>query len=55
MDFFKICGAKVDFKRILNNEQAMINLIHVQEELVSGTRSLHKDCEKKTRIDKFDL
>jgi hypothetical protein len=52
---FQDMWAKVDFKRILNNEQAMINLIHVQEELVSGTRSLHKDCEKKTRIDKFDL
>jgi hypothetical protein len=28
----------MDFKRILNNEQAVINLIHVQEELVSGTK-----------------
>jgi len=36
---------KVDFKRILNNEEkAMINLIHVQEGLVGGTnRPLHKD------------
>jgi hypothetical protein len=36
---------KVDFKRILNNEdQAVINLIHVQEGLVGGTkRPLHKD------------
>jgi hypothetical protein len=35
----------VDFKRILNNEdQAVINLIHVQEGLVGGTkRPLHKD------------
>jgi hypothetical protein len=33
--------AKMDFKRILNNEeQAMINLIHVQEELVSGTKTI---------------
>jgi hypothetical protein len=33
--------AKVDFKRILNNEeQAMINLIHVQEGLVGGTKSI---------------
>jgi hypothetical protein len=30
---------KVDFKRILNNEeQAVINLIHVQEGLVGGTK-----------------
>jgi hypothetical protein len=33
--------AKVDFKRILNNEeQAMINLIHVQEGLVGGTKTI---------------
>jgi hypothetical protein len=33
--------AKVDFKRILNNEeQAVINLIHVQEGLVGGTKTL---------------
>jgi hypothetical protein len=33
--------AKVDFKRILNNEeQAMINLIHVQEGLVSETKTI---------------
>ena len=33
--------AKVDFKRILNNEeQDMINLIHVQEGLVSGTKTI---------------
>jgi hypothetical protein len=31
----------VDFKRILNNEeQAMINLIHVQEGLVGGTMTI---------------
>jgi hypothetical protein len=35
---FQYMWAKVDFKRILNNEQAVINLIHVQEELVSGTK-----------------
>jgi hypothetical protein len=39
VDFFKICGAKVDFKRILNNkEQAVINLIHVQKVFVGGTK-----------------
>jgi hypothetical protein len=33
--------AKVDFKRILNNEeQAVINLIHVQEGLVGGTKTI---------------
>jgi len=33
--------AKVDFKRILNNEeQAVINLIHVQEGLVGGTKTV---------------
>jgi len=32
--------AKVNFKRILNNEeQAVINLIHVQEGLVGGTKT----------------
>jgi len=31
--------AKVDFKKICNNkEQALINLIHVQEGLVDGTK-----------------
>jgi hypothetical protein len=35
---FQDMWAKVDFKRILNNEQAVINLIHVQEELVRGTK-----------------
>ena len=35
--------AKVDFKRILNNEeQAMINLIHVQERLVGGTKTIRQ-------------
>jgi len=33
--------AKVDFKRIFNNkEQALINLIHVQEGLVGGTKTI---------------
>ena len=33
--------AKVDFKRIFNNkEQAFINLIHVQEGLVGGTKTI---------------
>jgi len=33
--------AKVDFKRICNNkEQALINLIHVQEGLVDGTKTI---------------
>jgi hypothetical protein len=33
--------AKVDFKRILNNKkQAMINFIHVQEGLVSETKTI---------------
>jgi hypothetical protein len=33
--------AKVDFKRILNNEeQAVINLIHVQDGLVGGTKTI---------------
>jgi hypothetical protein len=49
--------AKVHFKRICNNkEQSLINLIHVQEGLVGGTkRPLHKDWEKKTRFGQFDL
>ena len=33
--------AKVDFKRICNNkEQALINLIHVQEGLVGGSKTI---------------
>ena len=33
--------AKVDFNRICNNkEQALINLIHVQEGLVGGTKTI---------------
>jgi len=33
--------AKVNFKRICNNkEQALINLIHVQEGLVGGTKTI---------------
>ena len=48
--------AKVDFKRIFNNkEQALINLIHVQEGLVVEPKPLHKDWEKKTRFGQFDL
>ena len=47
--------AKVNFKRIYNNkEQALINLIHVQEGLVEQ-RPLHKDWEKKTIFGEFDL
>jgi hypothetical protein len=35
------CAKVVDFRRILNNEeQAMINLIHVQEGLVGGTKTI---------------
>jgi len=31
----------VDFKRILNNEdKAVINLIHIQEGLVGGTKTI---------------
>jgi hypothetical protein len=45
----------VDFKRIINNEeQALINLIHVQEGLVGGTKA-HKYWDKKTQIRQFDL
>ena len=33
--------AKVDFKRKLNNEkQVVINLIHVQEGLIGGTKTI---------------
>ena len=33
--------AKVDFKRICNNkEQALINLIHVQQRVVGGTKTI---------------
>ena len=36
--------AKVDFKRICNNkEQALINLIHIQERLVSGTKTITQE------------
>jgi hypothetical protein len=39
--------AKVDFKRILNNEeQVKINLIHVQEELVGGTKTITQGLEE---------
>ena len=38
---FQDTWAKVDFKRICNNkEQALINLIHVQEGLVGGTKTI---------------
>jgi len=48
--------AKVDFKRILNNEEkVVINLIHVQEGLVSEPRLLHIDWEKNTRFGYFDI
>jgi hypothetical protein len=31
----------VDFKRIFNNkEQALINLVHVQEGLIGGTKTI---------------
>jgi hypothetical protein len=37
---------KVDFKTILNNEeQTLINLIHVQKELVSGHSNITKKLE----------
>jgi len=36
--------AKVDFKRICNNEeQALINLIHVQEGFVGGTKTITQE------------
>jgi len=36
--------AKMDFKRICNNkEHALIKLIHVQEGLVSGTKTITKE------------
>jgi len=39
--FLQDTWAKVDFKRIVNTEeQAMINLIHVQEGLVDGTKTI---------------
>jgi hypothetical protein len=37
---------KVDFKKILNNEeQTLINFIHVQKELVSGHSNITKKLE----------
>ena len=40
--------AKVDFKRILNNEkQAVINLIHVQDGLVGGTKTITQGLGEK--------
>jgi len=39
--FLQDTWAKVDFKRICNNKkQALINLIHVQEGLVGGTKTI---------------
>ena len=36
--------AKVDFKRICNNEeQALINLFHVQEGFVGGTKTITQE------------
>jgi len=38
----------VEFKRILNNdEQAVINLIHVQEGLVGGTKTITQGLREK--------
>jgi hypothetical protein len=40
--------AKVDFKRILNNEeQAVINLIYFQEGLVGGTKTITQGLGEK--------
>ena len=40
--------AKVDFKRICNNkEQALINLIHLQEGLVGGTKTITQGLGEK--------
>jgi hypothetical protein len=40
--------AKVDFKRICNNKkQALINLIHVQEGLVGGTKTITQGLGEK--------
>jgi len=39
--------AKMDFKRVLNNEEhALINLIHVQEGLVGGTKTITQGLEE---------
>jgi hypothetical protein len=38
----------VEFKRILNNdEQAVINLIHVQEGLIGGTKTITQGLREK--------
>ena len=43
--------AKVDFKRILNKEeQAEINLIHVQEGLVGGTKTITQGLGEEDQI-----
>jgi hypothetical protein len=37
----RVTWAKENFKRVINNEeQALINLIHVQEGLVGGTKAI---------------
>jgi len=37
-------GATVDFKKILNNkEQALLNLVHIQEGFVGGHSNIIKD------------
>jgi len=37
----------MDFKRVLNNEKhALINLIHVQEGLVGGTKTITQGLEE---------
>jgi hypothetical protein len=39
--------AKVDFKRICNNkDQALINLIHVQEGFVGGTKTITQELRE---------
>jgi hypothetical protein len=40
-ELFQDTWAKLDFKKICNNkEQVLINLIHIQEGLVSGTKTI---------------
>jgi len=44
--------AKVDFKKICNNkEQALINLIHVQEGLVDGTKIITQGLGRRLKSD----
>ena len=43
--------AKVDFKRTCNNkEQALINLFHVQEALVGGTKTITQGLGEEDEI-----